>query len=142
MRLRIKKLNNEAIMPSYAHIGDAGMDLCSCEDTCIKPGEYKAISTGIAIALPSNMEAQVRPRSGIAFKYGVTILNSPGTIDEGYRGEIKVLLINHGKNDFCITKGMRIAQLVICSYIHAEPEFVESLDNTDRGVGGFGSTGL
>jgi dUTP pyrophosphatase len=107
----------------------------------LAPGERKLIPTGLSIALPSGYEAQIRPRSGLAFKHGVTVLNSPGTIDADYRGEIKVLLINHGGTDFVIQNGERIAQMVIAAYTQVEWELTQVLDITERGAGGFGSTG-
>jgi dUTP pyrophosphatase len=117
------------------------MDLRSAEALTLKPGARALVATGIAIALPDQFEAQVRPRSGLAVKYGVTVLNSPGTIDADYRGEIKVLLINHGNGDFVINRGDRIAQMVVASMVLAELVEVETLDETGRGVGGFGSSG-
>jgi len=141
MKLKIKKLNENAVIPTFAHEDDAGMDLYAVENEVVKSGEWKKIPTGIAIQLEKGTEAQIRPRSGLAMKYGVTMLNTPGTIDSGYRGEICVLLINHGKNDFLIQAGDRIAQMVIASYIHPEVEIVETLEESVRGQGGFGSTG-
>ena len=141
MELKILKLNPAAIIPNYAHPGDAGLDLFAIEDTEILPGEARLIKTGIAIALPPGYEAQIRPRSGLALKHSITVLNSPGTIDAGYRGEIGVILINHGKNAFSIVPGMKIAQMVICSVIQAQVTVVEELNATTRGSGGFGSTG-
>ena len=141
----IKKLSNlkDIPLPNYATAQSAGMDLSAAinEPTIIKAGEVQIIPTGIAIALPAGMEAQVRPRSGLAAKNGITVLNSPGTVDADYRGEIKAILINHGKEDFTITPGMRIAQMIIAKYEHVQLEEVGSLDETDRGAGGFGSTG-
>ncbi len=142
MMLRIKRLCAEATMPRYAHPEDAGMDLYSIESQVIQPGETALVPTGIAIALPPDTEAQVRPRSGLAAKNSVTVLNTPGTIDEGYRGEIKVIMINHGKEPFVIEPGMRIAQMVICPVLHPEVVEVLELDETARGSGGFGSTGV
>jgi dUTP pyrophosphatase len=128
-------------LPSYATPGSAGMDLRSAEALTLKPGARALVATGIAIALPDQFEAQVRPRSGLAVKYGVTVLNSPGTIDADYRGEIKVPLINHGFEDFVINRGDRIAQMVVAAVVLAELVEVETLDETVRGVGGFGSSG-
>lgn len=142
MKVKIKKVSPDAIVPAYAHPGDAGMDLCANESLEIAPGKTALVATGIAIALPPGTEAQVRPRSGLAAKKTVTILNTPGTIDEGYRGEIKVIMINHGTETFVVEKHMRIAQLVICPVIRAELEECDSLDDTTRGAGGFGSTGV
>ena len=143
--LKIKQLDNakELPLPHYATAQSAGMDLSAAidEPITIKAGDIKIIPTGIAMALPEGTEAQIRPRSGLAAKHGVTVLNSPGTIDADYRGEFKVILINHGSEDFTITRGMRIAQTVFAKYEHVKLEPVDSLDETDRGQGGFGSTG-
>ena len=139
--LKIKKLSEDAIIPFYAHPGDAGLDLFSVEEVTIEQGKRKLVATGISIELPKNTEAQVRPRSGLALKYGVTVLNSPGTIDEGYRGEIKVILINHGEEAFKINKGDKIAQMVIMPVLTVGIEEVEILNDSERGEGGFGSTG-
>jgi dUTP pyrophosphatase len=129
--------------PAYATPQSAGMDLSAAvdEDITIKPGDRALIPTGLAIALPPGYEAQVRPRSGLAAKNGVTVLNTPGTIDADYRGEIKVILINHGPEPFTVTRGLRVAQLVIARYEQARWTIVDSLDETSRGAGGFGSTG-
>ena len=143
--IAIKKLENAADLPlpHYATEQSAGVDLSAAIDApiIIKSGEVQIIPTGIAIALHAGMEAQIRPRSGLAAKHGITVLNSPGTIDADYRGEIKAILINHGKEDFTITQGMRIAQMVIAKYEHINFEEVTSLDETQRGEKGFGSTG-
>ena len=141
MNIEILKLNPVAIVPSYAHQGDAGLDLYSIDNIEVLPGEAKLIGTGIAIALPLNTEAQVRPRSGLALKHSITVLNSPGTIDAGYRGEIGVILINHGKKTFQVTSGMKIAQMVIASTIRANLIVVKQLNSTSRNTNGFGSTG-
>src|SRR5665213_170184 len=134
--------NGEGLeLPSYATSGAAGLDLRAAKATTLKPGARALIATGIAIALPKNHEAQVRPRSGLAVKHGVTVLNAPGTIDEDYRGEIKVPMINHGTEDFVIKRGDRIAQMVIAPVTHARLIEVSSLDETARGLGGFGSSG-
>lgn len=142
MELKIIKLCEEAIIPKYAHIDDSGMDLFSIINTTIKPGEIKLVKTGISIELPKNTEAQVRPRSGLALKNGITVLNTPGTIDEGYRGEIGIILINHSENEFIVEKGMKVAQMVIMPVLKPEIKVVERLSNTERGTGGFGSTGV
>lgn len=142
MKLKVTKLEHSAILPKYVHPDDSGLDLSAVEDLEIPSGESKLIPTGIAIELPPNTEAQIRPKSGLALKHQITVLNTPGTIDEGYRGEIGVILINHGKNSFKVTKGMKIAQMVIAPVIRVEVEEVEQLSNTSRGTGGFGSTGL
>ncbi len=128
-------------LPSYATAGAAGLDLRAAESATLKPGSRILMPTGMAIALPPRHEAQVRPRSGLAVQHGVTILNAPGTIDEDYRGEIKVPLINHGTEDFVIQRGDRIAQMVISPVVHAYLAEVTSLDETNRGQGGFGSSG-
>jgi dUTP pyrophosphatase len=131
----------EIDLPTYASSDAAGMDLRSAQDATIAPGEWSLIATGIAIALPPGYEAQVRPRSGLAVKHGVTVLNAPGTIDADYRGEIKVPVINHGKKPFEVARGDRIAQLVIAPVTRAAWVERVRLDATIRGAGGFGSTG-
>jgi dUTP pyrophosphatase len=143
MRIKLLRLPNatDLPLPSYATSGSAGLDLRSADSLTLKPGARALVATGIAIALPEHHEAQVRPRSGLAVKHGVTVLNSPGTIDADYRGEIKVPLINHGHEDFVITKGDRIAQMVIAPVVQVTLQEVSSLDETDRGTGGFGSSG-
>jgi len=141
MILKIKKLTGDAILPQYAHQGDAGADLFANERAEIGPGQSKMVKTGISIELPENTEAQVRPRSGLAYKHQITVLNTPGTIDEGYRGEIGVILINHGTETFIVEKGMKIAQMVVKPVIEIEIREVDELSNTHRGAGGFGSTG-
>jgi len=130
-------------LPTYATDQSAGMDLTAAleEAVDIGPGERMLIPTGLSIALPKGYEAQIRPRSGLALKHGITVLNTPGTIDADYRGEIGVLLINHGKEDFTVERGMRIAQMVIERHAIVEWEVAEELDDTSRGQGGFGSTG-
>ncbi|MBI1326870.1 MAG: dUTP diphosphatase [Alphaproteobacteria bacterium] len=130
-------------LPAYATAQSAGVDLYAAieEPVIVKQGERAMVPTGLAIALPAGYEAQVRPRSGLAAKNGVTVLNSPGTIDADYRGEIKVILINHGPEEFLIVRGSRIAQMVIAKYEILEWKTVETLDETSRGSGGFGSTG-
>lgn len=131
-------------LPSYQSEHAAGVDLCAAVDGAIilEPGKRALVPTGIAIALPSNMEAQVRPRSGLAAKHGVTVLNTPGTIDADYRGEIKVILINLGEEPFEIQRGTRIAQMVVAPVSRVAFAAVADLDATERGAGGFGSTGL
>jgi len=141
MVVKVQRLRDGAVLPRYAHPGDAGMDLCACEPLRLEPGESGIVKTGIAIELPAGTEAQVRPRSGLALKHGVTVLNSPGTIDEGYRGEVGVILINHGKDAFVVQEGMKIAQMVIAPVMTVEIDSVDSLTDTSRGPGGFGSTG-
>ncbi|MDA9817927.1 dUTP diphosphatase [Flavobacteriaceae bacterium] len=139
--LKIKKINQEISLPRYATDGSAGMDLQSAKDVVIAAGETALVSTGLAIALEKGTEAQIRPRSGMALKHKITVLNSPGTIDSDYRGEIKVILINHSKINFYIKKGDRIAQMVITKYESPLIKEVFDLDETARGIGGFGSTG-
>ncbi len=142
LKIRIKKIKENAILPHYAHDGDAGVDLYSTEDYVLKPGQRILVSTGVIIAVPQGYEAQIRPKSGLALNHGISVCNSPGTIDSGYRGEIGVIAINHSKEEFKIEKGTKIAQLVFNKIEKAEFEEVKSLDNTKRGHGGFGSTGL
>ena len=141
--LRIKRLpHGEGLeMPAYETAGAAGFDLRSAEDLTLAAGARALVATGIAMALPTGHEGQVRPRSGLAVKHGVTVLNSPGTVDEDYRGEVKVPLINHGDEPFEITRGMRIAQIVVAPVVQVEITEVDALDDTTRGSGGFGSTG-
>ncbi|GAA0234309.1 dUTP diphosphatase [Metaclostridioides mangenotii] len=140
--LKVKKLNQDAKLPNFAHKGDAGMDVYSIEEAVIKSGETKLIKTGISIELPERTEAQMRPRSGLALKNSITLLNSPGTIDEGYRGEIGVIMINHGKDNFKVEKHMKIAQMVVKPIYDINVVEVEELCDSVRGEGGFGSTGL
>ena len=134
-------LREGAHIPQKAHEDDAGFDLYASEDCTLKAHGFGCVPTALSIELPDGYEAQVRPRSGLAAKYGVTVLNAPGTIDAGYRGELKVILINHGEQDFAITAGMRIAQLIVSPVLPAR--FVEAavLAESDRGDGGFGSSG-
>jgi dUTP pyrophosphatase len=141
MQLEVKRLTPDAALPLYAHPGDAGMDLHANESLTLRPGQSGMVRTGIAIALPPGTEAQVRPRSGLALKHGVTILNAPGTIDAGYRGEVGVILINHGPADYHVAKGMRIAQMVIQPVLCVDVVEAQELSETRRGEGGFGSTG-
>jgi dUTP pyrophosphatase len=140
----IKKLNNNSFdLPKYQTEGSVGMDLSAFieNDILIKPNERELIPTGIALSLPQNIEGQVRPRSGLSLKYGITVLNSPGTIDSDYRGEIKVILINHGNEDFLIKNNDRIAQLVFNEVVKVSFKEVKDLDQTSRNQKGFGSTG-
>lgn len=143
--LKIKKLENlgDLPLPKYESDGAAGLDLLAAidEKIILKPGEIKLIKTGISIALEKGFEAQVRPRSGLALKHGITVLNSPGTVDCDYRGEVCAILINHSKVDFEIERGMRIAQMVIARHEQAKIVEVDNLDETLRGAKGFGSTG-
>ncbi len=139
--LKIQRIHPKAKLPEYAHPGDAGLDLFSVDDAVIPPGESKLIGTGIVIELPENTEAQIRPRSGMALKHQITVLNSPGTIDHGYRGQIGVILINHGTKPFTVESGMKIAQMVIAPVMSVNVIDTEDLTETKRGEGGFGSTG-
>ena len=142
MILKIKKLQKDAQIPSYQSEEASGFDLHSIENIILKPGERKLIRTGIAFEIEYGYEIQIRPRSGLAFKYGITVLNTPGTIDSDYRGEIKVLLINHSNRSFEIKKGDRIAQAIVTPIIQAKIVEVKELSNTKRGNKGFGSTGM
>ncbi|HEY0265768.1 MAG TPA: dUTP diphosphatase [Rhizomicrobium sp.] len=146
MKVGIKKLPHAAEfpLPHYATQGSAGLDLLAAVDEEIEllPGQRLAVPTGIAIELPPGFEAQVRPRSGLALNHGVTCLNSPGTIDSDYRGEIKAILINHGDKVFVIQRGHKIAQMVIAQHVQADLVEVETLGDSARGAGGFGSTGM
>ncbi|AAU03864.1 dUTP diphosphatase [Rickettsia typhi] len=145
IEVKIKKLENfSGNLPAYATEHSAGVDLIAANEQTIliKVGSIQLIPTGIAIALPDSFEAQIRPRSGLAIKHGITVANSPGTIDADYRGEIKVLLINLGKKDFLIERGMRIAQMIIAKYERVLWAETSILTETMRGRGGFGSTGL
>ena len=142
--IKIKRLNNGGGLPtaSYATDGAAGMDVVAAESLTLKVGRRYAVATGFAFAIPEGYEVQVRPRSGLAIKHGITCLNTPGTIDSDYRGEIKVILVNLGDEDFRIERGDRIAQLVPAPVLRAQLSEVDNLDETTRGVGGFGSTGV
>ena len=142
MTLRFKRIHPDAVLPAYAHEGDAGMDVRSVEEVEIAPGARTLVHTGLVMMLPKGYEAQVRPRSGLALKHGVTVLNTPGTIDEGYRGEVGVILANFGDAPFAVKKGDRIAQIVVAPVTRAEIAEVDEVDGTERGGGGFGSTGV
>ncbi len=144
IKIKRDKNHSDLPLPEYASGGSAGMDLHAAvtRDTIIDAGCFELIPTGIYIQLPPGFEGQIRPRSGLAAKDGITVLNAPGTIDCDYRGEIKVLLINHGKTPFVVKRGARIAQLVICKYERIKFIEVQSLDNSSRGTGGFGHTGI
>jgi dUTP diphosphatase len=142
VRLLVKRLSESATLPAYAHPGDAGLDLFAAVALSIEPGESKLVGTGISIELPPQSEAQVRPRSGLALKHGVTVLNTPGTIDHGYRGEVGVILINHGRARFDVQPGMKIAQMVIAPCLTVSVEESGELSGSVRGQGGFGSTGV
>ena len=144
VEIRVKRLNNGSglPLPVYASAGAAGMDICAAEATTLKPGKRAAVPTGFAFAIPHGYEIQVRPRSGLALKHGITCLNTPGTIDCDYRGEVKVILANLGDEEFAIQRGDRIAQLVLAAAPQATISEVDHLDETARGAGGFGSTGV
>lgn len=132
-------------LPRQQTAGAAGLDLCAAikagESLVIAPGDYAMVPTGLSIALPEGYEAQIRPRSGLAAKHGITVLNSPGTVDADYRGEVKILLINHGKEPFELRRGERVAQMVVAQFSAVELVEVDELDATERGMGGHGSTG-
>jgi dUTP pyrophosphatase len=140
----IKKLSKTASIPKYETAGSSGMDLAADIDEKIeiKPGDTQIIPTGLSASIPLEFEIQIRPRSGLAAKHQLSVLNTPGTIDADYRGEIKVILINLGKKSFIVEKGLRIAQMVLCPLVKAKIKEVETLDSTTRGSGGFGSTGV
>lgn len=142
--IKIERTENgkDLPLPTFSHKGDACADLRSAEDLILEPRSFKAVSTGIKAEIPLGYEIQVRPRSGLALNYGVTILNSPGTIDSGYRGEIKVILINHSLQPFSIKKGDRIAQISVKKVERVVFEITEKVSATERGEGGFGSTGI
>jgi dUTP pyrophosphatase len=144
VEVQIKRLNNGAglPLPGYASQGAAGMDICAAESLTLRVGKRHAVATGFAFAIPHGFEVQVRPRSGLALKHGITCLNTPGTIDSDYRGEVKVILANLGDEDFVIARGDRIAQLVVAPVTQAAMVEVDMLDDTVRGAGGFGSTGV
>ena len=143
VKVLIKKLNSKVQLPKYKTDGSSGMDLMAFLESPInlKPQESELIPTGISIAIPEDTEVQIRPRSGLAAKSNISVLNTPGTIDSDYRGEIKIILFNHGKGDFVVNNNDRIAQMILMPIIKAEFEEVENLPKTLRGSGGFGSTG-
>ncbi len=141
MILKVMKLHKGAHPPAYAHPGDAGLDLFAYEEAVIAPGEATLVGIEIEVALPTGTEAQVRPRSGLALQHCITVLNAPGTIDAGYRGEVGVILINHGATPFRVELGMKIAQMVIKPVLTVTVEEVPELSSTTRGESGFGSTG-
>ena len=142
MTLAIRRIDPAAQLPTYAHPGDAGMDVRSIETVTLRPGDRALVRTGLVFQLPPDAEAQVRPRSGLALRHGVTVLNAPGTIDAGYRGEVGVILVNLGAESFTVEKGMKIAQVVVASVVRAEVVEVAETDTTERGADGFGSTGV
>ena len=140
----IKRLSKEVPLPKYETDGSSGLDIAAYIDKniVIKPGKSEIITTGLALAIPKNFEIQIRPRSGLASKNQISVLNTPGTIDADYRGELKVILINLGQKNFIVEKGLRNDQLVLCPIVKAKLKEVETLDDTKRGSGGFGSTGI
>jgi dUTP pyrophosphatase len=142
--IRVRRLEHGAglPMPAYATSGAAGMDICAAESLTLRAGKRHAVATGFAFAIPDGYEVQVRPRSGLALKHGITCLNTPGTIDSDYRGEVKVILANLGDEDFMINTGDRIAQIVVAPVTQGMMLEVDALDDTERGTGGFGSTGV
>ncbi len=142
MELLVERLSATARLPAYAHPGDAGLDLCADAALTLPPGGRAAVPTGLRLRLPPGTEGQVRPRSGLALRHGVTVANAPGTIDAGFRGEVKVLLANLGQEPFAVEPGMRIAQLVVAPVLRVAVAEGAVGDATPRGVGGFGSTGL
>ena len=142
--LKVERVGEVAVpLPAYQSAGAAGLDLCAAltAPVTLAPGERRLIPTGLRLAIPPGFEGQVRPRSGLALKHGIGMLNSPGTIDADYRGEVGVLVVNHGQEPFVVEPLMRIAQLVIAPVARAQVEWAEVLDATERGAGGFGSTG-
>ncbi|HMI94995.1 MAG TPA: dUTP diphosphatase [Micropepsaceae bacterium] len=146
MKIAIQRLPHaeDLPLPAYATAGAAGLDLFAAvkAEITLQPGRHAPVPTGIALALPEGFEAQVRPRSGLALRHGVTVLNAPGTIDSDYRGEVTAILINHSEEAFTIARGMKIAQLVVAAHARVEWSETASLETTSRGTGGFGSTGL
>ena len=142
MQVDIKKLDKDLPTPVYKHSGDAGMDVYSTLDYTLQAGERKLVPTGLSFAVPYGFELQIRPRSGLAFKHGISIVNTPGTLDHQYRGELGVVLINHGKEAFELKRGERIAQIVFNKIEIVSLREVENLSGTQRGAGGFGSTGM
>ena len=142
-KILIKRLSKEVSLPKYETSGSSGMDLAANIDSNINidPGKTAIIPTGLALSIPKGFEVQIRPRSGLAAKQKISVLNTPGTIDADYRGEIKVILINLGQESFKVEKGLRIAQMVVCPIVQAQLKEVDDLSETERGKGGFGSTG-
>ncbi len=140
--VKIKRLIPEAQLPRYEHPGDSGADLVAVTDYTLQPMQWFAVPTGLSAEVPIGFELQIRPRSGLALRHGVTVLNTPGTVDAGYRGEIKVILLNLGSEPFYISKGQKIAQLVVAPVVWAQFEEVDKLTQSQRGSSGFGSTGI
>ena len=141
MRLIVKRLDPAARLPERAHPGDAGLDLFAAAEVDVPAGEARLVGTGLAIELPAGTEGQIRPRSGLALRHAVTVLNAPGTIDAGYRGEVGVLLVNHGREAFRVRRGMKVAQLVVTPVVEVDVVEADTLSETPRAGGGFGSTG-
>ena len=143
IKILIKRLSKQVSLPKYETSGSSGMDLAANIDTNINidPGKSAIIPTGLALSIPKGFEVQIRPRSGLAAKQKISVLNTPGTIDADYRGEIKVILINLGEEPFKVEKGLRVAQMVVCPIVQAQLKEVDDLSETERGKGGFGSTG-
>ena len=143
-KILIKRLSKKVLMPKYETDGSSGMDIAAFinENIEVKPGEKEIVPTGFSLSIPKGFEVQIRPRSGLSAKKGISVLNTPGTIDADYRGEIKVILINLGKEKFLIENGNRIAQMVVCPVTQVKMEEVDELSETSRGAGGFGSTGI
>ncbi|MFH1503206.1 MAG: dUTP diphosphatase [Candidatus Diapherotrites archaeon] len=139
--VKVKKINSEAIIPEYVHEGDSGMDVYSVNDCELKPGGRELVRTGLVFEIPIGYEIQVRPRSGLAIKKGVTVLNAPGTVDSSYRGELGVILINHSNETYSVKKGERVAQIVLSQVEKMVLKEVGELSDTERGPGGFGHTG-
>lgn len=142
-RVEFKKLRPDAVIPAYMTAGAAGLDLSAALDEPmeIRPGERRLVPIGLAVAIPPGFEGSVRPRSGLAIKHGITLVNAPGTVDSDFRGQLQVIVINHGTEPFVIRHGERVAQMVIAPVAHADVVEVETLSETERGSGGFGSTG-
>lgn len=141
LNIPVVRLTDTAVLPTYAHVGDAGMDLYADEDIMLGNETWNVISTGVAMSIPEGYVGLIHPRSGMAAKHGITVLNAPGTIDAGYRGEIKVILLNGTDKDFVVRRGDRIAQLVVQEFVHGDIVEVSTLDDTERSTNGFGSTG-
>lgn len=141
IQLPVRKLRPEAVLPGRAYAGDAGLDLAACEPAVLEPGERAVVGTGVAIAVPEGHAGFVQPRSGLADRHGITIVNSPGLIDSGYRGEVKVILLNTGVEPFAVEPGMRIAQLVVVPVAAVELVEADELPETERGARGHGSSG-
>ena len=141
LNIPVVRLTDTAVLPTYAHVGDAGMDLYADEDIMLGNETWNLVSTGVAMSIPEGYVGLIHPRSGLAAKHGITVLNAPGTIDAGYRGEIKVILLNGTDKDFVVRRGDRIAQLVVQEFVHGDIVEVSSLVDTERSTNGFGSTG-